>query len=221
MVLRSFIIRSFEAFKNLLSPPFCAFCGAFLEERVHVCASCKRGIIPPVTCTMAVGSFDVKVFALSAYEGVVRKLVLAKNYGSPIASRQLGELMAREDFCPWHDYDYIIPIPLHWSRYAWRGFNQAHVIASPISRKSGVPIISAVKRRDKTVQQTKLSHAQRQENVREVFFLRPVYVEQLKGKRLLIIDDVMTSGATIKFVARTLAKAKPASISAVVGARVI
>lgn len=221
MVVRSILSRSCEAFKNILSPPFCAFCGAFLEERLHVCASCKRGIIPPATCTMDVGVFQVKVFALSAYEGVVRKLVLAKNYGSPIASRQLGELMVRENFCPWHEYDYIIPIPLHWTRYAWRGFNQAHVIARSISRGTGIPIISVVARYGKTVQQTKLSHAQRQENVREVFFLKTGALDQLAGKRLLIVDDVMTTGATIKFVARALAKAKPSHISAVVGARVI
>ena len=214
------VARAFAC--DLLSPPFCAICGSFLSRREHVCAWCRRGIIPPATCTMEVTRAHLmKVYALSGYEGVVRKFVLSKNYGSPIQSRQLGELLATTNFCPWDQFDCIVPIPLHWTRYAWRGFNQAAVIARAIGAQHNIPVIVLAKRGGRTVQQTTLAYADRQKNVHEAFVLKPDAAKIICGKKILIVDDVMTTGATMRALARTIAQAGPASISGVVAARVL
>lgn len=207
---------------DLLSPPFCAICGSFLQRREHVCTWCRRGIIPPATCTMEVTrAYLMKVYALSGYEGVVRKFVLSKNYGSPIQSRQLGELLATADFCPWDQFDCIVPVPLHWTRYAWRGFNQAVVMARAIGIQHNIPVALVAKRGGRTAQQTTLAYADRQKNVREVFLLKHGAAQIISGKRILIIDDVMTTGATMRALARTITQAGPASISGAVAARVL
>lgn len=208
--------------RDLLSPPFCLSCGNFLSSREHLCAWCSRGIIPPATCTIGVThNYAVKVHALSSYEGVVRKLILSKNYKSPIQSHQLGELMAASNFCPWDQFDCIVAIPLHWSRYSWRGFNQALVMARAIGARHCLPVQVLARRRGRTVQQTTLAHADRQKNVKDVFVLRPGAAQVIMGKRILIVDDVMTTGATIRALACTLAAGQPDSITAVVAARVL
>lgn len=216
------INRIITAARDLLSPPFCVVCGAFLAEREHICAWCRRGILPPATCTMELSrGYLLKVYALSGYEGIVRKLVLSKNYRSPIQLNQLGELMAASDFCPWDQFDLIVPIPLHWTRYTWRGFNQATVLARAIGARHAKPVGSPVRRTRYTVQQTTLAHADRQKNVKGAFILRSGAGTCIKGKRILIIDDVMTTGATLRMLAAVIACEAPESISAAVAARVL
>lgn len=208
--------------RDIVSPPFCAVCGVFLSERVHVCDWCRRGIIPPATCTMEINrTHQMKVYALSGYEGVVRKLILSKNYRSPIQMHQLGEILASTDFCPWDKFDLVVPVPLHWTRYTWRGFNQAVVLARAISNHRNLPLRIVVRRGKKTVQQTTLMHADRQKNVRDVFVLKRSLAHQIYGKRILLVDDVMTTGATIRALAHSILQAEPASITAVVAARVL
>lgn len=210
------------AVRDIVAPPFCVSCGSFLTERAHLCERCMRAVIPPTTCTLEITrSYHMTVYALSGYEGIVRTLILSKNYGNPLKMRQLGELMARTDFCPWHQFDYIVPVPLHWTRYAWRGFNQAAILARAISVAHGLPVLSAVYRRAKTVQQTTLTHTARQQNVHRIFALSPSAQDLFRGKRILLIDDVMTTGATMGALARAIVDARPASISAVVAARAL
>lgn len=208
--------------RDLLSPPFCLNCGRFLPEREHVCAWCSRGIIPPATCTMGVTRDRlVKVYALSSYEGLVRKLILSKNYKSPVQLHQLGELMAASGFCPWDQFDCVVPIPLHWSRYIWRGFNQTLVMARAIGARHQLPVHILARRSRRTAQQTTLSHTDRQKNVHDVFALRSGHSSKISGKRILIVDDVMTTGSTIRELAHTIAAGGPESIAAVVAARVL
>lgn len=163
----------------------------------------------------------MKVYALSDYDGVIRDLVLSKNYRSPIGSRQLGELLAASACCPWNEFDCVVPIPLHWTRYAWRGFNQATVMARAIRAVHRISIIYPAVRSARTMQQTRLAYGDRQRNVRDIFVLRRGGADLLRGKRVLLLDDVMTTGATLRALARTLTAAEPAAIAAIVAARVL
>ena len=108
------------------------------------------------------------------------------------------------------DFDYIIPVPLHRTRLAERGYNQSAEIARGLSDRLVLP--KAVNRIRATPTQTSLHVEERIENVHGAFALTR-HARQIAGKRILIIDDVMTTGATIASVAETLLAATPASIS--------
>ena len=123
-----------------------------------------------------------------------------------IAKKEVSELLDRADV--------LVPVPLHFLRHFGRGFNQAEMIARQITRDTGKPVVLAVSRVRHTPSQTQLTKQERRNNVRKAFrLLRP---DAIRGKHLVLIDDVMTTGATLQTVARTLRPARPASISALV-----
>jgi len=111
--------------------------------------------------------------------------------------------------------DVIVPVPLHPLRQMSRGYNQADLVAKRLGKVCDVPVSHALIRLENTETQTHIhSKEQRYENMRDAFGLmrkRPV-----RGKHVVIVDDVMTTGATLTWAARTLAEAEPASISAIV-----
>lgn len=94
-------------------------------------------------------------------------------------------------------------------------------MARAIGARHRLPVQIVARRRGRTVQQTTLSHTDRQKNVHDVFVLRRGAARAITGKKILIIDDVMTTGATIRALARTIATGGPESITAVVAARVL
>ena len=101
------------------------------------------------------------------------------------------------------DADLIIPVPLHPKRLRWRGFNQALLLARQLSRAYGIATDPFVLRRIKeTPPQTQLNEEERRRNVRGAFALAPG--RSLKGKKVLLVDDVYTSGATVNECSRTL-----------------
>jgi ComF family protein len=101
------------------------------------------------------------------------------------------------------DADLIIPVPLHPRRLRWRGFNQSLLLAKQVSRKYDVPMDPFVLyRKRETAPQTQLAENERRKNVRGAFATDPE--KSLKGKSLLLIDDVYTSGATVNECSRVL-----------------
>lgn len=111
--------------------------------------------------------------------------------------------------------DAIVPVPLHSLRRTYRGYNQAMLLARQLARRSGLPVLAPAVRARSTVAQTALtSVAARQQNLRDAFvLLDPASVH---GKRLVLVDDVMTTGATLRSFAYCLWAARPASLGAVV-----
>jgi ComF family protein len=106
----------------------------------------------------------------------------------------------------------IVPVPLHRTRLAERGYNQAEVIAKAIASESNMKIVQVIKRVRPTPSQTHLSVFERIENMRGAFSLSR-QASEINGKHVLIVDDVMTTGSTLASVAQTLLEAKPKSIS--------
>ncbi|MBN2267474.1 MAG: ComF family protein [Candidatus Babeliaceae bacterium] len=207
--------------KTILSPPFCIQCHTFLTERTHLCSTCIAAIKPVFSYPLEISKTrDMPIYALSIYDGIIRSLIIAKHHGSRTASTQLGDLIADHLICPWQQYDCLVPVPLHWTRYAKRGFNQAKIIAQKISAKTGLPIHELVYRSRKTAYQTSVDKNNRIKNVSGAFCLRREATEQFHNARFLIVDDLMTTGATLRAIARTLNPCEPLALGAVVAARV-
>ena len=105
-------------------------------------------------------------------------------------------------------FDYLVPVPLYFYRENWRGFNQAEEIAKVIGEKMAVGVLNILKRKRKTKQQSLiLDRDEREKNVRGAFGIREEIKDQLKGKKILLVDDVFTSGADMRECTRVLKKA--------------
>jgi ComF family protein len=132
----------------------------------------------------------------------------------------LGHLLAHEknsDLTAWQ-VDAVIPVPMHWSRRIWRGANSPETIAERLSRRLAVPLASHLLiRRRRTQPQASLSPTRRMANVRGAF--RADKHPDLKGARLLLVDDIMTTGATLNEAAKVLRRAGAAFVGVVVLAR--
>ena len=166
-------------------------------------------------CRLGLNRFDA-AYSFGGYEGVLRKLIHLFKYGKvrPLA-RPLGALLAaalpREE-----RFDAVTPMPLHWLRHWRRGFNQAELLAREVSRRTGVPLIKPVRRRRATAPQAGMTNAQRRTNVAGAFAVRG----DLTGLRLLLIDDVATTGATANACAAALKRAGAARVALLTLARV-
>lgn len=204
---------------QLIAPAFCVHCYTFLSEDLFLCNSCQTSIIPIVTRDLFItDAYQAKVFAISNYKEPLRSLTLAKQYGNRLASKQLGQLLWQKTDLHAVDFDCIVPVPLHWTRYAWRWFNQADVIAQELSKASGKPVIHLLKRNRNTGYQAGLSREKRLKNLCQAFTLLD-QTKAYKGKKILLVDDVMTTGTTLKTCARELIKVAPEKIFIAVACR--
>jgi len=165
-------------------------------------------------CRLGLSGFD-EVFTYGSYEGSLRKLIhLYKYAGVQPLAKKFGDLLAlaipRE-----RRFDAIVAMPLHWRRRWDRGFNQAALLAGEISRRWNVPVIRAVRRARPTAPQAGLTNAKRRANVRGVFKA----TRRLDGMRILLVDDVLTTGATAAACARALKRAGAARVAVAAVAR--
>jgi ComF family protein len=207
---------------HFLSPPCCLYCHQSLIIRQAFCASCAMQILPVVPFDFYVGkSTTITIFAVSAYKDPLRSLVLAKHRSNETYIRFLADFMVNHPMVAHLDFDVITFIPLHWTRYASRGFNQAEIIANALAEKTGRPVIPAIVRSKRTQYQARLSLQERERNVQDAFELNEKYRHQLAGKKILIVDDLFTTGSTIKAVAHILLPCNPAKIHVFVACRVI
>ncbi len=157
------------------------------------------------------------------YDDVARTLVHALKYHdrtdlAPI----MGRWMARAGNELLDDADVLVPVPLHWRRAWGRRYNQSGALAREIGRQSGVKVATEALRRVRpTEQQIGLSRAQRAANVQGAFKVTPDRAADIQGRRVVLIDDVLTSGATTDACARALLRAKAAEVDVLVFARVV
>ncbi len=113
----------------------------------------------------------------------------------------------------------VVPIPLHWWRYLRRGYNQAAAIARPIAAEFDLPLSGALRRRRATPAQSRLSRAERRCNLLDAFALWPGLASTCERRRVLLVDDVVTTGATLQAAAACLRQAGAASVTALTIAR--
>ena len=125
-----------------------------------------------------------------------------------------------QEFLAEFDVDLMVPVPLHPKRLRWRGFNQSLLLARQVSRRYDVPVDPFVlERRRETVAQTQLTEEERRQNVRGAFEADPK--KSLKGRRVLLVDDVYTSGATVNECSRVLMRAGAREVTVLTLARTI
>jgi ComF family protein len=162
------------------------------------CALCRRGV----------RGFDA-AYSFGFYENELRKLIHLFKYGRVrTLARPLGILLARA-LPREQSFDVIVPMPLHWRKRWQRGFNQSDLLAREIAWRTNTPVKNALRRVRNTASQAGLTSAKRRENVSGAFQApgRAKKSAVLQGKRVLLIDDVMTTGATAASCARALKRA--------------
>ncbi len=116
------------------------------------------------------------------------------------------------------NFDAVVAVPLHWRKKWARGFNQAELLARHVAKKRRIPLVNALRRKRTTAVQASLAMAGRRRNVAGAFSIRPNAA--VGGKRILLVDDVMTTGATATACATALKRAGAKSVSLVTLARV-
>jgi ComF family protein len=188
---------------------FCASCRTPFRNQYPLdeegrCALCRGGL----------RGFDA-AYSFGAYEGALRRIVHLFKYGKiRTLAAPLGRLMART--LPRDEsFDVIVPVPLYWRRRLQRGFNQAELLALGLSRTTGIPVARALRRVQATTTQAGLSHSARRRNVTGAFRSRP-----MAGNRVLLIDDVMTTGSTATACALALKRAGAKRVALLTVARV-
>jgi competence protein ComFC len=172
-------------------------------------------------CRLGLQGFDA-VYSYGSYEGTLRELVHLFKYGGvrPLAGtfgKFLAQALPRET-----SFDVIVPMPLHWFKQWQRGFNQSDDLAREIGKKWHVPVRNVIRRRRATVPQAGLTNAKRRANVRGAFQMsigRIARGKPLQGMRVLLVDDVVTTGATASACARVLKRAGAAHVALLALAR--
>ena len=134
----------------------------------------------------------------------------------------MGRWMARAGRELLAEADALVPVPLHWRRLWARRFNQSALLAKAISQETGIGVAEGLLKRVKaTAQQVGLSQTERAENVQGAFKVAADRMADIQGRRVVLVDDVLTSGATTDTCARALLRAKAAQVDVLVFARVV
>jgi len=228
------------ALLDLLLPPRCLRCNEPVSDQGALCAPCwnKIGFIGAACCDSCGLPFDLDLgpgtlCALCArdqppfararlamrYDEESRPLVLAFKHGDRLQlAPSLGQFMRRAGAALLAETDVIVPVPLHWTRLFTRRYNQAAVLAHAVGRASGIKVgADWLQRRRATPSQGRQSRAERKRNVAGAFAMKPGRL--VAGLRVLLVDDVLTTGATATECARELLKAGAARVEVLTLAR--
>lgn len=225
--------RPFRVDKVVLDaiyPPVCLVCGHASESGLDCCAGCRADLPHPGgncgrcaialptdrplcgVCTRTLPPFD-SAFVPYIYRQPLDRLVQAFKFRRDLAAgRLLAGLLARaarerEIALP----EALVPVPLHLRRQLWRGFNQADFLARDVGRQLGIPVARLLKRRRRTAVQSDLPATKRRGNVRGAF---AVGTTPVGLTHVALIDDVMTTGATVSECARVLKRAGATCVEA-------
>lgn len=229
---------------DLALPPQCLACGVPVSGHGALCPSCWSRLTlieKPYCARLGIPfAYDLGPDALSAeaiadpppfdrcravavYDDVARQLVHGLKYRDRLdlarwmaawMRRAGGELVAQADV--------IVPVPLHRWRLWRRRYNQSALLAETVARAAGKPLVPQVLRRVRaTVQQVGLTAGERDRNVRGAFRVAALDQARVAGRRVLLVDDVYTTGATVKACTRALLRAGAADVDVLVFARVV
>ena len=203
-----------------LFPPRCLVCHSFMKVPKGLCAGClaKWPVFLPRLFILPEAEHCRRVCAAGIYRGLLHDLVIRLKYRKEERlAWLLGDRMT-EMLDPETAYDLILPVPLHSKRLKERGFNQALLLARRIGKRRGILVDPfLLEKRRMTPSQAGLSADGRRKNLKDAFELRDS--DKVKGKKILIVDDVYTTGTTIEAAARLLLKAGAEEITALVAAR--
>lgn len=233
--LRTWLGSRIFSLSNVIVPPACLGCRTSLADHHALCAKCWRdiGFIRAPLCeNMGIplpfdtGGPSISAAALAEppdydraraaahYAGTARKLVHDFKY----ADRQevrilLGNWLTAAGSDLLSEAHLILPVPMSRRRLFWRKFNQAAILAHELGRRSGVAVDTAsLRRRRATKPQVGLTRAQRQSNMEGAFAVLKRHRARIQSANILLIDDVVTTGATVNACARALKRAGAARV---------
>ncbi|HEX9648396.1 MAG TPA: ComF family protein [Alphaproteobacteria bacterium] len=200
---------------EFLAPPQCACCGLPFDYGIGAGATCAP-------CAARAPAFD-RARAVMRYGAVARRLVVGLKHGDRThLVPALGAWLVRAGAELLDGADALVPVPLHRHRLLARRFNQSALLARAAARATGVPVaVDALRRTKATPSQGGLSRHQRQRNVAGAFEVAAERRASLAGRRLVLVDDVFTTGATVEACARTLRRAGAGHVDVLTLARVV
>ncbi len=197
-------MRLVHLFLDLLYPPKCTLCQKLLQkEETDLCADCRKSTDSYISGKEHI-SFVASSICLWYYEGKVRESLLRfkfsgrRSYADAYARHLAVRLLDSRE-----QYDLITWVPLSKARLRKRGYDQCQLLAKALSRELGIPALCTLRKiRNNRVQSLLPDAAQRKANVLGVY--RSIHTEAFRGKRVLLVDDIITTGATISECARVL-----------------
>lgn len=232
------------AVAGVVLPPTCVACRKPVNEAGGLCAGCwtRIGFIEKPYCERLGTPFthdmggatlspaamaDPPAFqrarAAARYSDVARDLVHLLKYGDRLdLVRPFGRWMARAGVEILADADLLVPVPLHWTRLWQRRFNQSAALARVVSRIAHVPVADHVLTRTRaTPPQIGLARNERAKNVQGAFEVPKAARNEVRGKNIVLVDDVLTSGATANACARVLLRAGAVRVDVLILTRVV
>lgn len=228
---------------NIALPPLCIGCARPVETAGSLCSACWQGMEfiarpycerlgTPFSADLGEGLLSLKAVAeppafgraraVARYDATARLLVHRLKYSDRLdLSTAMGRWMVRAGQEVLVEADLLVPIPLHRARFWGRRFNQAGELAKTIGGETGLPVGHEVLRRVKaTKSQVGLSAAERARNLSGAFRAAADAGKTIRGKRIVLIDDVMTTGSTLNSAANILRRAGAGEVDALVFALV-
>lgn len=211
-----------EAILNFIFPPHCPLCGAYTEVRGGWCPSCLSAILRPerLPLTAPVQVVLNDAWALSVYRGGTRDLIRRLKYrgqrsGLPYIRTMLDAAQQKPAVTALlASVDLAVPVPLHPKKEKQRGFNQSELIFRDWLQSRGIPMLRGLERVRETRPMYRLSADERRHNLAGAF--AAAAGAALAGKRILLVDDIMTTGATLYTCARVLKQNGALSVAALV-----
>lgn len=186
---------------RMISAPLCDICGIPFIIPVEAGTQCPH-------CLETLPKFD-RARAVMVYDNISAPLITALKFHDQWTNvNRMVQMMLATGNSLLADTDAILPVPLHWRRLIGRKYNQSALLAYGLSKATNIPCVTDVLRRVRpTPPQMRLDRATRLRNVRRAFAVDAAAAAQIKGKTLLLVDDVVTTGATADACARVLKKA--------------
>jgi ComF family protein len=235
MEISEFLIKKtgLENILDFIYPPQCLVCGDYadradrllcsdcLDSIVHrempFCLNCGIVMESDNNCPNCSPADSIPVFALGDYIDPLREIVHQfKYHGFRMLGRYLAASLADDyqDSLKQLDIEYLVPVPLHGFRLKTRGFNQAAILADIIGIRMNIPVnTESLGQIRRTKDQARLKPDDRSKNIRDAF---GVYDDELVDKRVVIVDDVITTGATLKEIKRILEESGAKPVGALV-----
>jgi ComF family protein len=202
----SFVCGSCRAGVRLIKPPFCRRCGMPFEGAITTsfeCANCAETELHFSHARSAAATRDPLLEIIHRYK--YQRALWFEPFLAQLLIEAAGPELAGQS------WDGIVPVPLYPAKQREREFNQAERLARRLSAATGIPLETKLLRRVlPTRSQTQLSREERAENVRHAFAMRKR--QEVKGRRIVLVDDVMTTGATTSACARVLRRAGAAEV---------
>lgn len=244
LLRESVVLRLGRLALDTLLPPRCLTCEATVERQTQLCGACWARIRfvadPMCSCCGLPFAFEAgggallcadcireppryrKARAVMVYDDASREAVLAFKHGDRTdAAPAFGAWLARAGADLLAEADCLVPVPLHPARLFHRRYNQSALLAHATGRVSGKRVLSdALQRTRNTPTQGALSRSARLANVRGAFRMRPRRADSVRDQRIVLVDGVMTTGATVEACAAILAAAGAAHVDVLTLARV-